>query len=188
PKAAKREFELANKDADNHKFEESIAHFRKAIAIYPGFVMARNNLGAQLLALGKLDEAAEELQKAIELDQKAFNPKLNLGMVLVEQQKFVEAKLMLDQAMALNSGSPAAQLYDGIALLRLDILDEAEKHLKAAYDLGGASYSLALFHLGELYMNKGDREAALKAFQAYLHDSPSATNAAEVQKLIAMLR
>ena len=62
----KREFELANKDADNHKFEESIAHFRKAIAIYPGFVMARNNLGAQLLALGKLDEAAEELQKAIE--------------------------------------------------------------------------------------------------------------------------
>ena len=87
-----------------------------------------------------------------------------------------------------NSGSPAAQLYDGIALLRLDILDEAEKHLKAAYDLGGASYSLALFHLGELYMNKGDREAALKAFQAYLHDSPSATNAAEVQKLIAMLR
>jgi len=59
--------------------------------------------------------------------------------------------------------------------------------LKAAYTLGGAGYSMALFHLGKLYLNKGDRQAALKSFQAYLHDSPSASNAAEVQKLIAML-
>ena len=48
PKTAKREFELGNKDVDSLKFADAIAHFRKAIAIYPAFVMARNNLGAQL--------------------------------------------------------------------------------------------------------------------------------------------
>ena len=187
PKAAKKEFEAANKAAANNRSDEAIAHLRKAIEIYPGFVMARNNLGAQLLGQGKLDDAAEELQKAIELDQKAFNPKLNLGIVLVEQQRFIEAAIILDQALALNSESPSAQLYAGVARLRLENLDLAEKHLKAAYALGGVGYSMALFHLGELYMNKGDRQAALKSFQAYLHDSPSASNAAQVQKMIAML-
>jgi tetratricopeptide (TPR) repeat protein len=187
PKAARREFEAGNKAVENKKTQEAIVHFRQAVAIYPTFVMAHNNLGAQLLAQGKLDEAAEELRKAVELDQKAFNPKLNLGIVLVEQERFFEATLILDQAIALNPDSPAAQLYVGVARLKLENLDEAEKHLKAAYTLGGSSYSMALFHLGELYMNKGDREAALKSFQAYLRESPSASNAAIAQKLIATL-
>ena len=187
PKAARREFEAANKAAENNKTQEAITHFRQAIAIYPAFVMAHNNLGAQLLAQGKLGEAAEELRKAVELDQKAFNPKLNLGIVLVEQQRFFEAALILDQAIALNPDSPAAQLYVGMARLKLENLDEAEKHLKAAYTLGGRSYSMALFHLGELYINKGDREAALKSLQAYVRESPSGSNAAQAQKLIATL-
>ena len=188
PKAARKEFESGNKSVDENKTEEAVAHFRKAISICPNFVMARNNLGAQLLAQGKLDEAAEELRQAIQIDEKAFNPKLNLGIVLAQKQEFAEAAEVLDRALTLNSESPSAQLYAGLAQMGLGNLDEAEKHLKAAYTLGGNSYSLALFHLGQLYMNKGERELALKAFQDYLHDSPSARNADQVRKLMAMLR
>lgn len=188
PKAAKKEFQLASKAAQENKSGEAIAHLRRAIAIYPNFVMARSDLGTQLLAEGKLDEAAEELRQAIQIDDKAFNPKLNLGIVLVQEQRFAEAADVLNRALTLNSESPSARLYAGLAQMGLGNLDDAEKHFKAAYTLGGSSYSIALFHLGELYMNKGDREAALKTFQAYLHDSPSAPNAAQVQKLIAMLR
>src|SRR2546421_7755761 len=65
PKSAKKEFEAATKAADSGKPEEAIAHLRKAINIYPNFVMARNNLGVQLLAAGRLDEAVTELEAAI---------------------------------------------------------------------------------------------------------------------------
>jgi TolA-binding protein len=47
---------------------------------------------------------------------------------------------------------------------------------------------MALFHLGQLYINQGEREAALKCFQDYLRASPNAPNAHQVEKLIAMLR
>ena len=188
PKSARKEFELGNKAVENKKTDEAIGHFRKAIALYPGFVMAHNNLGAQLIGEGKLDEAADELKKAIELDQKAFNPKLNLGIVLVEQERFFEGALILDQAIALRPDSASAQLYLGIARLKLENLEAAETHLKAAYALGGSSYSRALFHLGELYMKRGDREAALKAFKEYLRATPSAPNAAQAQKYIAVLQ
>jgi hypothetical protein len=66
--------------------------------------------------------------------------------------------------------------------------EAAEQDLKTAYKLGGAQYSLANFHLGQLYMNRGARELALKSFELYLKDVPSATNADQVQKLIAILR
>lgn len=188
PRAAKKEFELASRAAEARKTDEAIAHLRKAITIYPKFVMARNDLGTLLLAQGKLDDAHEELSQAIQIDPKAFNPKLNLGIVLAQEHNFAEAAAILDQALILNSESPSARLYAGLTQMALGHLDNAEKQLKAAYTIGGSSYALALFHLGQLYMNKGEREQSLHAFEGYLRDSPSAANADQVKKLIAVLR
>ena len=187
PKGARKEFELASKAEQENKTEQAITHLRKAISIYPGFVMARSDLGAQLLAQGKLDDAAEELRSAILLDAKAFNPRLNLGIVLVEQHKFAEAAEVLERAVSLNPQSAAGRLYSGEAQLAVGNLEDAEKDLKASYSLGGSSFSMALFYLGQLYMNKGDRENALRSFELYLRDVPNAANADQVRKLIAML-
>src|SRR2546426_2788762 len=55
PKSAKKEFELASKAAQENRVDVAIAHLRKAISIYPTFVMALNDLGTQLLAQGKLE-------------------------------------------------------------------------------------------------------------------------------------
>ena len=188
PKEAKKEFQLASKAAQEDKSDEAITHLRRALKIYPNFVMARSDLGAQLLAQGKLDEAAEELRQAIQVDDKAFNPKLNLGIVLVEEQSFAEAVDILNRALALNSSSPSVRLYLGLAEMGTGNLDDAEKQLKTAYSLGGSTYSMALFHLGQLYINKGERERALQTFETYLQASPGAPNADQVRKLIAMLR
>jgi tetratricopeptide (TPR) repeat protein len=188
PKTARKEFMLASEAVRNHKTDEAITHLRKAIDIYPAFAMARSDLGTQLLAQGKLDEAEEELGEAIKIDGAAFNPRLNLGIVLVEKHDFGKGIEELSRAISLNPESPAAQLYAGIAYAAVAEYDEAEKHLKAAYTIGGTSYSMALFHLGQLYMNKGNRDAALKYFQTYLQVAPDAPNAQQVEKLIAMLR
>ena len=191
PAAAQKEFERASTASKQGKTELAITHYRKAIAIYPNFLMARNDLGAQLMTLGKLDEAAEELSAAIAIDPKAFNPRLNLGMVLVKQHKFIEGADQLRLALSLDATSASAHFYLGLALIGMEDAERAasaEKEFKTAYRIGGAKYALALFHLGELYLSRGDREAALKAFQQYLVESPDAANAAHVRQMIAMLK
>jgi tetratricopeptide (TPR) repeat protein len=187
PKNARKEFELASKASQANRTDEAIAHLRKAIKLYPNFVMARNDLGAQLMAQGKLDEAADEFHRAILIDEKAFNPKLNLGILFVHQHDFVEAVSVLDQAVALKPDSPSARLYLGEAQLGLSNLDSAEKELKTAYSLGGRSHALALFYLGQIYMSKGNREMAQTSFESYLREVPNAANGDQVRKLIAML-
>lgn len=188
PAKAKKEFEKASAASSQGKTEEAISHLRQAIAIYPKYLMAHNDLGAQFLSQGKLEEAADEFHRALEIDSKAFNPHLNLGIVLVQQHNFSEAAATLQIAVALDSGAPAARLYNGIALEGLNELEGAERELKAAHDLGGASFSLALFHLGEVYLNKGDRDKAVGALNAYLREAPDGPKARQARSLLNTLK
>jgi tetratricopeptide (TPR) repeat protein len=188
PAKAKKEFERASTASNQGKTEEAIAHLRQAIAIYPRYLMAHNDLGAQLLGQRKLDEAAAELHRALEIDPKAFNPNLNLGIVLVQQQKFLEAAPILKAAVSLDSGSPAARLYNGMALQGLNDFAGAEREFKSAYDLGGTAYALALFHLGQIFMDQGERKKAVAALESYLREAPQGANVPQAKALLRTLR
>jgi tetratricopeptide (TPR) repeat protein len=188
PEKARKEFRRGTEASQAGKTDEAIDHFHKALDIYPNFLMARNDLGLQLLSVGRLDEAAAQLRLAVVLDAKSFNPQLNLGIVLVRQHQFAEAAVVLDKAISLNPQSPAARLFAGEAYAATGNSSHAEKELQTAFDLGGTDYAVALFHLGNLYLNRGEREQALKSFEAYLKVAPGAANAAEVRRLVGVLR
>ena len=188
PVAAVKEFDRAGKAAKEGKAAEAIEHFRRAISIYPDYLMAHNDLGTQLMSLGKLDEAEEEFRRAIKIGPKVFNPQLNLGIILVQSHKFSEAATTLETALSLDASSPSAHFFAGLAFMGTDDLARAEKELKSAYELGGSSLSLALFHLGQLYMSQGKREEAARAFESYLRETPKAANAEQVERLLAVLR
>ena len=188
PVAAVKEFDRAGKAAKEGKAAEAIEHFRRAISIYPDYLKAHNDLGTQLMGLGKLDEAEEEFRRAIKIDPKVFNPQLNLGIILVQSHKFSEAATTLETALSLDASSPSAHFFAGLAFMGTDDLARAEKELKSAYELGGSSLSLALFHLGQLYMSQGKREEAAQAFESYLRETPKAANAEQVERLLAVLR
>jgi tetratricopeptide (TPR) repeat protein len=188
PSAARREFDKASRLSAEGNARESIEALRRAIGIYPEFLLAHNDLGAQLLEQGQFEEAAVELRAAIKIDPKAFNPQLNLGIVLVRQKNFQEAREVLEKALSLEPASPAAHLYAGIAAVALNQGERGESEFKAAHDLGGIPYAVALLDLGRLYLKRGERELALKSFESYLRESPDAADAAQVEKLIGMLR
>lgn len=188
PEKAQKEFDKATAAGAVGKTDEAITHLRKAISIHPTFIRAHNDLGTYLLAEGKLDEAEEAFRKALTIDPNAFNPLLNLGIVLVHKHAFLEAADRLTKALTIEPNSPAAHLYAGMAFLATDKTGEAETNLKAAYSLGGPKFGVSLYHLGQLYLNRGDRGAALKSFEEYLSVVPDAQNAQQVRKLITMLR
>ena len=187
PAKAKKEFERASNASKEGKPEEAVAYLRKAITLYPHYLMAHNDLGAQLLDLGRLDEAETELRLALKIDPAAFNPMLNLGILLVKKHELPQAKQLLEKAVSIRSQSPIARLYYGIVLLTSSEPDRAEKEFIAAHDLGGAEFAIALFHLGQLYMDRGDRKLAREYFQRYMKEAQNPGNLDQVRKLIALL-
>ena len=188
PEAARKEFEKGAHLSDQGKIQDAIERFRKAIALYPNYLMAVNNLGVQYLKLGRWPEAAEQFQAAIEINSKAFSPRLNLAIAFNEQKKYAEAIEVLNQAISIDSSSPGAHLYLGIASLGTDEVDQATRELSTALSLGGTEYSLAHFYLALAHMKKGEREGAIGELNAYLEKMPKGDKAPRARQLLERLK
>ena len=187
PDAAKKEFQKASQLANKGLAEEAIERYKRAISIYPNYVMAHNDLGVQYLDLKRFAEARVEFETAIEISAKAFNPHLNMGILLVTQRQFSEALDQLREAESLDSSSPAAHLYLGITAEETDDLEAAERHLRTALSIGGPEYSVAHFYLGLTFSKKGEAAAAVQDLRSYLKDSPNGEHASRARKLLQSL-
>lgn len=188
PAAAKKEYEKAVKLAGEGNTVQAIEGYKKAIAIWPEYLVARNDLGVQYLNLRRLLEAAEQFEAAIDINPRAFNPHLNLGIVLVKQKNYSSALERLNGAMSIDSSQPAAHLYIGIAAVEIDELVQAEKELKAALALGGPEYSVAHYYLARLRMKTGEREGAIRELQTYLDTTPTGEEAERARQLLEKLK
>jgi tetratricopeptide (TPR) repeat protein len=188
PPAAKHEFENATRLAREGKSDESIAALQRAIAIYPDYLMALNDLGAQLLEAGRLDEALTVLKKATQIDPNSFNPQLNLGIVLIRREMFSEAQAALDHALSAEPASPAAHLYAGMAAAGANDTTRAEREFKTTHELGGSSFAVALLYLARLDVKLGHKQEAVDALHLYLREEPSGPNTAVAKKMLADLQ
>src|SRR5260370_27166033 len=188
PSAARKEYELGLKSVAKGDFVNAAAHFKEALSIYPEYLAARNDLGAQYLKLKRLDEAEKHFQIVLEKDPKNFNAKFNLGLVCIERKNYQDAILQLNQAIAIDSARPVARLWLGFALLETGDLAQAERELAKALVMGGAECVAAHYHLARIYLTRGDRTEALRAVRAYLEDAPKGEYVKEARQLEDQIR
>jgi Flp pilus assembly protein TadD len=110
------------------------------------------------------------------------------GVLHTRQDRFEEAAAELKKAVTINDTAANAHLLLGATLLQLNHLDDAEKSLLRSYDLAGAGAGSAQMFLGQLYLMQQKPAAALKAFEQYLKDIPTAANAVQIKAEIEKLR
>jgi tetratricopeptide (TPR) repeat protein len=111
-----------------------------------------------------------------------------LGVLLNRQDRFDEAAAELKKAVTINDTAANAHLLLGATLLQLNRLDDAEKSLLRAYEVAGPGAGTAQMFLGQLYLMQQKPAAALKAFEQYLKDIPTAANAVQIKAEIEKLR
>ena len=172
PPAARKEYEIGLKFVNKSDFQNAAAHFQSAVTIYPEYLAARNDLGAQFLKLKRIDEAEQAFLMVIEKDPKNFNAKFNLGLVGVERKNYLEAIAQLNQAIAIDSTRPVARLWLGVATLESGDLPTAERELTKSLVMGGPECIAAHYHLARIYFSRGDLSEASRSVQAYLDEAP----------------
>lgn len=187
PPAAKKEYDQGMKLVSRGRWQEGIEHLQRAVTLYPDYLIAHNDLGAQYLKLKRLEEAAAQFLVALERNPKYFNSRFNLGLVLIEQKNYAEAIIQLRQAIALDSTRPAAHLWLGIALLNTSDLPGAERELSKALITGGAGFAPAHYHLAQIYAQRGDLAEAAHALRIYLEEAPKGEYAGEARQFLNKL-
>jgi len=188
PKPAVEFYEKGMESVSRNEPDKAIDNFKRAIGLYPDFVLALNELGVQYLRKGELDQAADVLSKAIKVTPEAPEPSLNYGIVLLQQKKFDEAEKQLRDAVKKNDSAFTAHLYLGITLIHFKNYTEAESELRKAATLGGPKASQAHYYLGGLYWQTGSYKQAADELDTYLKLEPKAANAEKVRNTIKELR
>lgn len=172
--------------AGDHK--RAVKELKAALEIHPRFPLALNELGAQHMRLGQLDEADDAFDSAVKLSPDEPVLRINYGILLVRRKRYAEAEKQLARAVALDEKNAAARLHRGHALIRLGRGAEAESELLLAVKLGGAAAALAHRYLGALYVERGDDAHAAAALEEYLRLAPNAADAEQVRAVLAGLK
>ena len=183
PPAAKKQYERGLKFVSKGDFQQAAIHFQEALSIYPEYLAARNDLGAQYLKLKQLDEAEEHFEIVLNTDPKNFNAKFNMGLVQFERQNYTAAISLLQQSIAIDSTRPIARMWIGIAKLELGDLEIAEGELTRALITGGNECVAGHYHLARIFMRRGALTEAARSVQSYLQLAPRGEFVKEAKEL-----
>jgi Ca-activated chloride channel family protein len=153
--------------------QEAIAHLQKAIAIYPNFVSAHNDLGLAYLDLEDPVRAQGEFEMAAKLDEKFPGSFLNLGRLALSQNNFTAAESHLEKAAALLPGDPAiltvlAYAQNGNHQYRLAIQTAGRVHELQHRGMGNVHFVAAVAALALNELPVAQRELAF-----FLQEDPA---------------
>jgi tetratricopeptide (TPR) repeat protein len=183
PPAAKKQYQLGLKSVGKGDFAQAAARFEDALSIYPDYLAARNDLGAQYLKLKRLDAAEKQFQMVLARDARNFNAVFNLGLVRVERHDYPGAISQLNQAIATDASRPVARLWLGFALLETGDLLNAERELLKALVMGGTECAASNYHLARISLGRGDTAEASRYLGVYLEDAPKGEYAEDARQL-----
>ena len=188
PKPAADLYQQALESLSKGDSDKAIAELQQALALYPDFALAHNQLGVQYLKRGQVDKAAEASQRAVKLKPDEYEFQLNHGIVLLNQKRFSEAEQQLRSALKKNETAFAPHLYLGMTLVSLKNYQEAEPMLQKAVSLGGNKAAQAHYFLGGLYWRAREYQRAANELELYLQLDPKAANAEKIRATIKDLR
>jgi tetratricopeptide (TPR) repeat protein len=174
PGSAAAHYDLANALQRVGGLEEAVEHYRMALALQPATqsVETRNNLGATLVRMGRLDEAAAEFDQALRIDPRSTQALNNLGSLLLQTGRPAAAADKFRDAIRLEPASADAHMNLGNALADMGRLAEAEREQRLAVRLAPESAD-AHYNLGSTLEQRGRLDEAAQYNETLRLEGPS---------------
>jgi protein O-mannosyl-transferase len=147
------------------------ALWRATIERNPACWMAYNNLAADLLEKGRVDEALADSQMAIELGPRDAEAYLTLGDALLQEGHVKEALAQYSSALEIEPANAIAHVNLGNVLLQAGRAEEAIAHYQAALRTK-PDFAKAHANLGEAFLRNGRLDEAIEQFETALEDDP----------------
>lgn len=186
PAKAAKEFDKANRLMARQEWKKAILHLNKALALYPQYARAYNNLGVAYARLGDRAQEREVLQKAVALH---FAPAcVNLAKMAIADRDMPQAEDLLGRATA-DDPSSAPTL---ILLANVELLDHhydlAIGNCRKAHSVSQDSHALAHYIAARALEHENRSPEAVAELQTFLQEEPSGERANAVRKELASLQ
>jgi Tfp pilus assembly protein PilF len=187
PEKARNLLEQAVQQFDRGAADDAIRSLRSAIATYPPYAQAYNNLGIVWISKDDAPAAMDAFQSALKADEKFVPAWINVARLRVRQHDLPQAQAALEQALTTEPLNPEAltmlanvQFYQGHYREAVETVNR----LHAAPHAGFAdAHLVAAEALQKTRMNR----QAIEECQLFLKENPNSPRAEQVRGAIKML-
>jgi tetratricopeptide (TPR) repeat protein len=189
PEAAQKEFKLGLKETDKKHWEEAKDHFQKAIAAFPKYADAFNNLALAEIQLKDGKGAVESYRSATEIDPTLQQANLYLGQFYYENKKYKEAEPYLLRSAADQPNS--AQTLTALANVQLQ---NGEDDLalttarKVPFLPDHQKFAVSHLIVAQALTGKDQDDEIAKEYEKYLKEAPDSPLAPRVRDALAKLK
>ena len=168
-------------------FYKAAEQFEKAVALYPQYDAAYNNLGVMYLQTGQAEKARAAFEKSVTLNDKNADADRNLARILIRDGNYARAQELLKKSLMVEPLNPASLTLLCVAQMNLGNENDALATARKVHQLPHEGYAVVHEIAGQVYEHKGDRQSAAIEYETYLRETPNGPEAGEVKTSLARL-
>ena len=154
------------------RYDEAIAHYRRAVALRSDYAPAYNNLASSLRSKGQLRDAIATYEQALRLRPDYPEAHYNLGNALLDDGRRAEAVVHFQRALQSMPGSADVHNNLGIALMAEGKAAEAVSEFRQASEVDPSS-AKAHRNLGDALTTMGKRAEGMDHFARAVELDPN---------------
>ena len=136
-------YNIAAALADLGRTDDALRHVRRALALQPGFLQAREEEVALLVNIERYDEALAVIEAAAAEGRQTAAILVSAGLIEGARGLWQVAVGRLQEAIDLDPSHAQAHLYLAHALIELGRIDDAREALSLAATLGASTEAVA---------------------------------------------
>ena len=188
PAEAKKEFDTGTSNMEQKNWNEAKTHLERAIAIYPKYALAHNNMGVTYLKLGQGANAVESFRAALQLDEHLVQANEYLGHFYYDNKDYKQAEPYLLRVASAQPGDP--QILTALANTQMQN-GEADRALANAQKVHSLpdhkKFAVAHLIAAEILSGRSDNKRVREEYQQFLKEDPNSPLAPRVKDALAKL-
>jgi len=188
PDKARKEFRKASEAMSREDWNKARDDLLKAVALYPNYAAAYNNLGVVYSRLNQPAQESDALQKAIAADDHYTPAYVNFGELCIRQNDYAGAERQLQKAIELDPQNAKAYMLLADAQLLNGEYDAAIASAKQAHALPHDKLVLTHYILAKAYEHQNRTQDAIAELQAFLKEEPQGPRADHMREEMKQLQ
>jgi Tfp pilus assembly protein PilF len=187
PADAKRAFMKGMDALYRHDYPKAAEAFEKAVAAYPQYDMAYDNLGVTYVMLAQPAKARAAFERGVQLNDKNASADRNYARLLLGSNENARALELLNKSLSVEPQNPSTLTLISIAQLRTGDVDNALRNALKVHQLSHEPHEAAHYIAGRAYEEKQEYQQARVEYETYLQESPDGPEAVQVHRALARL-
>ena len=184
---ARKEYEKAGKAMKAGDWAGAKSKLEQAIALYPPFAAAHNDLGVVFMSIGDKTKGRAAFEKALEIEPNYGRAFRNLAIMELGEGNRAEALALAEKAVAADPLDPQALLLVAQAYLQSGRMEDAATQARKVHDVPHEGFAVAHLLAARALEARHLSDEAAAEYKMYLKEDPHSASAPKVRAALEKL-